>query len=196
MVAERNKPKPTGRFDPENFTHKKDPDFLAVTDVCIPQEPQTWAHPENENIVFAYGLPQMIARPDLDVSKASREEVLEWIYVRLWRRLVLGNACKNVAAAAVLLRIFMVLPSQTIVLLIQRTVLAAGRRKIGSPTSTGLDGIFGSKTRGAIYAELCDHYDQTKLALFAQVYSQLQENAGTDEDTWGPVFQAYATQRI
>lgn len=155
-----------------------------------------WAHPQNEKIFFAFGMAQMIPGKELDLSKAAREVVLEWIYVRIWRPLSMDSICKNVQASSKILKLFMILPRRTAILLIQRTIVVAGRKQIGSPSADPVDGNFGTKTRGAIYSELAKHHKQTERALYAQVYGQLQEYAGSDPEKWGPLLQAYATERI
>lgn len=195
-AAETEKPAKTGRFDPEKLSHKNDPEFLAVADVTVPKTSATWQHPKNDKIVFCYGLAQMIVDKDLNLKKTSRDVVLEWIYVRMWRPLSLGELCKNVESASAILKVFMVLPRRTAIQVIQKTIINAGRKQIGSPGAAGADGTFGGKTHGAIYSELCKHYVQTERALYAQVYGEFQEYAGKSPELWVPVLQAWATDRL
>lgn len=189
-------PTKTGRFDPEKLSHKNDAAFLAVADATVPKEAETWQHPKNEKIVFCYGLGQMIAGKELNLKRASRDLVLEWLYVRIWMSLSLGGACKNIEAASVILKLFMILPRRVATQIVQNTVVNAGRKQIGSPSTEPVDGNWGPKTRGAIYSELCSHYEQTEKALHGQVYAKFQEYAGSDPDSWGPVLQAFATDRL
>lgn len=184
------------RFDPEKLSHKNDAAFVAVADATVPKEAATWQHPKNEKILFCYGLGQMIVSKELDLKRASRDIVLEWLYVRIWMPLNMGGACKNIEAASVILRLYMILPRRVATQIIQKTVVNAGRKQISSPSAAPVDGNFGPKTRGAIYSELCSHYEQTEKAISGQVYAKFQEYAGSDPGSWGPVLQAYATDRF
>ena len=196
-AREAQKPPPeTGRFDATKLIHKNDLEFLAVADVTVPKTSATWQHPKNEKILFCYGLAQMVAGKELKLKTASRDVVLEWIYVRIWRPLSLGGLCKNTEAASAILKLLMIMPRRTATQIIQNTIINAGRKHIGSPGSAPVDGIFGPKTHGAIYSELCKHYEQTKAAIHGQVYAKFQEYAGSDSDSWAPVLQAYATDRL
>lgn len=192
----RAKAESANRFDPEKLSHKNAPDFLAVADATVPKEAETWQHPKNEKILFCYGLGQMIAGKELNLKKASRDLILEWLYVRIWMPLNMGGACENVEAASVIFKLFMILPGRVATQIIQNTIINAGRKQIGSPSSAPVDGNFGPKTRGAIYSELCSHYEQTEKALHGQVYATFQGYAGSDPDSWRPVLQAFATDRL
>lgn len=176
--------------------HKSDPDFLAVAAVIVPEEAETWQHPKNEKILFAFGLAQMIVGKEINLKKTSRDIVLEWIYVKLWKPMDLGSLCKNPESASAILKVFMILPRRTATQIIQKTIINAGRRHIGSPGAAPADGNFGPRTHGAIYSELCKHYVQTERALFAHVYSTFQEYAGNNPESWQPVLEAFATDRL
>ena len=169
---------------------------MAVAEVTVPKDAETWQHPKNEKILFCYGLAQMIVDKDLNLKKTSRDVVLEWLYVKFWRPMDLGSLCKNPEAASAILKVFMVLPKRIATQVIQGTIINAGRKHIGSPGAPPADGNFGPRTHGAIYSELCKHYEQTERALYAQVYGRFQECAGSDPESWTPVLQAWATDRL
>lgn len=176
--------------------HLKDAGFLAAANSFIPVEPELWVHPENGAYAYAYNLPQMRVGKAFDIRRASRELVLEWVYRNLWVKLGLTNISKNTEAAAVLLRLFMLFPTRRITFMIQRVIVALGKKQLGSPGNAAIDGIFGEKTRGAIYSELSSRYEPTRMALYAEVYGELQSYSNSDMALWGPILQAYVTRRI
>ncbi|KKN24884.1 hypothetical protein LCGC14_0890340 [marine sediment metagenome] len=176
--------------------HVKDSGFLDAANSFIPMEPELWVHPENEKYAYAWHLPQMRVGEAFDIRGASRALVLEWVYRNLWIKLGLNNVSKNTQAAALLLRLFMLFPTRRVTFMIQRVILALGKKVLGSPGNAAVDGIFGEKTRGAIYSELSDRYEPTRMALYAEVYSELQSFNNSDEALWGPILEAYVTRRI
>ena len=169
---------------------------MAAAKVCVPSEPQVWVHPENAQYVYAWNLPQLRVGKAFDVREASRELVLEWIYRNIWKRHNLGGISKNTEAIAVLLKMFMFFPTRRVTFMIQRVIRALGKYTIRSSPDDAIDGIFDDKTRGAIYTELCNRYEPARMALYAEVYSELQSQGAGDEALWAPILQAYVTQRI
>lgn len=199
--ARRPKPSlPTKiQFDVNGKTHHTNEQFLAVAGSLLPNDAEVWAHPNpelTERYCYAFGLPQMQVGGDFKVMEASRETVLEWIYVKLWQPLLLDKVSGDRVACGHILSIFMKFPSRLATLMMQRVICAAGRHQIGSAGGDTIDGIFGTKTRGAIYSELNKHFDSTRLALYAECYRELQSKASTDADIWGPIFQAFVIRHI
>lgn len=184
-------------FDPENITYEKDADFCAVIDGLIPTDSELWIHPEKNEVVYAFGLPQARAGKHFDLLKASREHVVEFIYLQIWKKCGMGSSCKDIDAARVLLKLLMQFPTKSAAFMCQRVVINAGRLKLGGPgANDGLDGRWGGQTRSAIYADLCKHYDQTRMALYAEAYNQLSSWAAQEPEVWNLVLQMYVTRRI
>ncbi|MCH7910971.1 MAG: hypothetical protein IIB38_15320 [Candidatus Hydrogenedentes bacterium] len=197
IIAEQETPSTsTTLFNPEDRTHEADADFCAVIDSFFPEERELWSHPENPKIVYAFGLPQARVQDDFNVRDATREVVLEWIYQKLWRRMGMSGSCKNVEAATVILKMLMQFPTKKCAFMAQRVIVAFAGKEVSSPGSTAIDGVWGERTRSEIYAALCKRFDATRLALYAECYSELQSFKAGDEAMWAPVLEAYVSRRI